>query len=754
MNDRPYLDRILESYALDDLEPHTRRLAEDALAGRHETITAEEAKEALRFERVLVEGFESEARDDVADRVLDRLYRRPEIGARRDFRPSLAQDIVGEAQSGGQMKSRPQRRRYYFERPGFVRAAGFLFVLGGLMFMSLRDFWRTSAQETPEYQIQAPSVEPIANLAFVSDTSARPERVKAPPTMDAIYAGATIETREDQRAFIKLPGAAGRIVVHPASRVRLVRQLGTKQLRLFIEEGGVWADLPGHQPLQVQAGPRYGGQLRGRGEVMLAARSMGGARHAGTVGVGRSLVVSMGEKGRAVFRNGAEEIALRGNETGVVGETAAVKMPRGASTPARVPLRTWPLGDAVEDGQAEAIRIGPKVFDREAVIHEALRVYGPDFVDLQVRSLVIGAELRLRGLKVTPALRALARRHVVQDEFKQVAPLRSSNALEERIYQTSGLLALAYGGSIPAGDVSSSLCNSTWAKLVPHVAVTWPKSPRSAFAIQVRFRGQELAVLDLATAWSSLRTLLRPTEVERLMDDMVETWVIRTWLESQGGTWSEPRWSKSADPAQRSAQELLVRMSGMTPAQFVDRSATRRVVLAYEPAPPRGEVERFISDELPGAERVAFEHFVFPFEILGEGAEGERLARRRAENAVATLRSAIAGYPAPIKGADELPSVWRTGPRVGPRPWWDEIYGEGFGRRVMRLEEGEVSEVIRGREAFHVVRMKRIVPSAESPQMQRERARQMLTVDTARARVQRLLDRVAMDRVSGRDLLR
>jgi hypothetical protein len=765
VTDRPDLDRILEGYALGELEPHTRRVAEDVLAGRHEDMSADEAREILRFERALAEGLDAESGEDsgdqVADLVLDRLYRRPEYGSRRNFRRDLAAEVVTGAARAGRVTATEPRRRYYFERPGFLRAAGFLVVLGGFMFMGLRDYWE--AKQRPESVPVVTSIapQPIANLAFVANSEASPESVETPAAMDAVYAGATIETKQNQRALVTLPRGAGRLVVYPQSRLRLLRHIGTSQVRIFIEAGGLWADLPGHQPLLVQAGRHYGGQLRGRGEVVLAARTLGTERDVLSPAFGRALLVSVEGEGHAVFRNGSEEISIRGDEVGVLGETAVMKMPRGSRAAVQVPRRDWPLGNAIEDPNGEAIRIGGQIFTREAVIREAMRVYGPDLVDMQVRSLVIQRELRRRAIKVSPALRELARAHVWQDEMMQVAPLRSLAALEERVFQVSGLLSLAYGSPDAKGresalsGVTSQLCESLWGRLATRVRIEWPTRKDESFALRVRFDDEVISEFDLAQAWGLLRDYLRPSEVEGLMDDMIERWVIQTWLRANGGDWPEATWQEEADPRRRAAQELLVRMSGITPVQFLGRTATRRVVLAYEPVPSAAAVEEFLNEELPDVERVAFEHFVFPFALGGEdGSEDPVRARRLAEAAVATLRSGTGSYPPSLEGAHEYPSLWRTGPRYGPRPWWDEIYGAEFRKTVMGLRKGEVSGVIAGPEAFHVVRMKRQVKAEESLVARRKRARELLMMETARSRVGELLDRVAMERIDGRSLLR
>ncbi|MEZ6196885.1 MAG: hypothetical protein R3F20_14345 [Planctomycetota bacterium] len=755
MIDRSDLSRLIESYAIGDAAEHERRIVEDALAGRDDRLSAAEAEEMLRFERRLHEVLDDpRASGDVADQVLDRLFRRPTRQDRRDFRRDLAAEALAEARERGRITERIPGRRYYFERPGMLRAAAILVALGGLMFFSLRDFTRPEASPGPRlYQAE---VAPIADIAYVKAGDGRPESVAVPKQLDRVFAGASIETREDQRAVVVLARNAGRLVVHPGSRIRLLRQIGSPQLRVYIERGGIWADLKGHDPIFVDSGSNYGGRLVGRGEVVLASNTLGRGRGLVPPDLDRSFVVTVQGPGEAVFRNGADEISIADDELGVIGETSLVKLPRGARPIARIPDRPWSFEGVVEDPRAVALRIGGEVYTREDLARETMRVFASDLVEMFVRSSVVHHELRRRGLSIPPALRQLARQHVGQDELMQVAPLRSQSAVEERAFQVAGLLTVALNGRPPsAGRLSvGQICETTWSALARQIQVDWRSAP-GAQGFRVRLNGATVGELDLEPAWAMLRRYLRPAEVDALLDDFVERHVIRTWLESQGGTWPENLWRPDPDPARRAAQELLVKMSGVTIPQFVDRLAVRQVVLSSSPAPSEADVDRFLEEESPAGRRVAFEHFIFPF-VGDDGgvataADVER-AGAAAELAARALRAGrTSGFAAEV-GSEK--GLWQSRWDFGPRPWWDEIYGADFRPGVLRLSEDQVGDPVRGREAYHVVRMRRIQSVDEDPIKRRQIARQLMMLETARTRIDQLLRSVPLQRAAAEDLLR
>lgn len=748
------LERLLEGWAADRLAPHERGIVDDALAGRDPTIDPDTVRAALELELALVRALDVEAFEgDVAGRVLSRVYRRPDRATRSAFDPDLARQALSEADAAGRLQPivRPRRRVRAMRvlRPVVVLASFF-----GLMYLGLRDLGdeRPAARRTSFSQL------PIGELAYVS---AGGDAIAALPhtrRRRTVFSGNVIETGREQVAVVTLPDG-GRFIVKPESRVRLVAQAGDGSARLEIERGGV-RTLLATSSLQFGAGgTACDGRIGGEGDIMLASDALGSGRPLLSPGLASSMMVSVQDGGSAVFRCHGEEIRLEEEEVGVVGEATLIKLQRRDAAIGPIPSRDWNLDAVVEESELPALRVESHELDRGRLARELLRAHREELFDMLLRSRVIAAELRRRDLRIPDGNLRVARALVDGDELMQAAPLRSAHALEERVFHVAGLLTLAGDGGVPAaatdGAEAARVCRELWSGLATGLQIEWlPSGSRRLFRIE---KGALREEVTLAEAWDALRSYLRVSEVRAAVDELVQRLLVETWLRAQGGVWPAPSWKPDPDPALREAQTIFIHLSGMTLRRYADRIQLQQVIETYLPEPDAADVHRHLQELAPKAGRVLFEHWFFPVAGPDRGlseempADAEDAALARAEE----LRRALARGERPkTPPLPDRSAIWQARWAAGPAPWWDEVYGADFTTTVLGLEEGAVSAPIRGREGYHVVRMREAMPVQVDDDEQHARARRLLKIQRAQAMIDRIVDGARRESAPLEELLR
>ncbi|MEE9393651.1 MAG: hypothetical protein V3W41_14205 [Planctomycetota bacterium] len=786
MNQRRDFERLLEAYVLGDAADHERRLVEGVLAGGEGEVRAAEAREALKFEQSLHVAFDASLElqssgeqgeasaaagslgvdsKALADQVLARVYRRPASRDRRCFENSVAQNTLNQLRRSSQIRETKSRSRYYFQRPGFLRVAVLMILFTSMAFFGLRDYRREQNKEVfnsgPNQMAAA-----LGDVAYVSSSNLSGSIPKGSKARSRLVIPSEITTRSDQVAIVRL-SKRGRLMIKPQSRVRLLRSKTTGAIIVQIERGGIRAQMQRENQLRIIAVNGRDGYVRGvvtgDSEIVRASDALGKNRSLVAPVFDRTFLITVRKGGSAVFRNADDELRLVDGDLGVVGDATLVKLPHRSVLSTEVPSRSWTFDEVVENAGETALSIGPEAtFSRAFLAREAMRVYGADLVEAITKSHVISAELKRRNLQIPRANDRIAMAFVTSNELMQVTPMRSRFAIDERAYQVAGLLTLAAGGSAVSRNQGfakqlGQICDRTWNALQAGVQIRWADKISVDRALDISYRGRVFRV-GLKDAWETLRRSLREAEMDRVIDDFIERHLIEKWLRSQGESWPALSWTPDPDPVRRSAQKILVRMTGLTLRQYIDRLAVQRAILAFIPEPEEADVSRFLVEKLPDRTQVFFQHFVYPF---GSGDQGivdsldqgpRELAYKAAQAATDQMREGL--MPTPVTAETQHPSLWRTRWGIGPRPWWDEVYGSSFRPAVLALDDNEVSAPIEGREGYHVIRMRRTKRSVAVSTQLRAAARNLVKVDQVRRDIEKLLKEVEMKREPAADLLR
>ncbi|HGY90356.1 MAG TPA: hypothetical protein ENK43_04185 [Planctomycetes bacterium] len=760
------IERRLERYVLDELGSSDRELLEEYLTGT--TPAAAAAREALRFERALLDALDVEPfEDDVAAAVLHRVFRRdhPTTGswdedvARRIAR-RMAERRPAESHTG----------------PGFgrrwplVRVAAAIFILGftaSLWWMlerSLEDIKKqapgTSAVAENETRIEEaskPAMRPtlapsVAEVAYASDIPSSDEieplrLVSRMAPRGAIRTGSEVETEAGESAVLRFT-QGGAVVLRPGSRLRVSAGNRGGVVRLALEQGSFVYQLPaGGRPMELLTPDGRRIRLQeGAGVVALAGSAFKGAVPVTLSALHQVTVVRPRRHGRVLLEDGSRRVPVRAGQVGLVSASGTLAVEDAPAPLRRVVPRSLGFDAIVDRARAPALELPGHIYSRSDMAAELMRVYGEELLDLMTRSTVVRWALNEKGLRITERDRKLAQAIVRSDELSLVQPMRSPAALAERIAMTAGLLALR-GKSIqePVSTATAvARIRGAWRGLEPKVHVVRPEG-RPDLLARIRFGSSQVDV-TLREGWRALESYLTPAEVRRVVEDVARRDLAAAQLQRRGRAF--PRIAIQPTRTQAS----LAHLAGLTRVQLQNAVNLNAAAALLPMSVSDEEVDRFLESPAATRKAVVFDHVFVPY-VGKDGIEDRQEALRHAEEAARLL---AAGESPSVLAMDstEFSAPWRTGTAVGPRPWWPSLYGPDVVKVIMSSPLDEVGGPVAGPRGYHVIRVRRDVPdSGRGSALRRRWAAQVLRMEKVRLALDRAVARQASLFLGPRGLL-
>ena len=293
------IEKLLERYVLGELSDDDRRLVEDYLSSSSDE--AQQARDDLKIEHALLDSLHVDrGKVDIADSVLERVFRRPDTQTRASYRAGLAGKILREAREEGRIAA--PRRRLWSSRVQRVAslAAGLLFfaaLIYGSAALRPEDDRRPMRIVDPQL-VGEVSVLPFEEGRGLEDIPDTPKgRVGRP-----LRVGDEITTDARELAVLEVEEGQGRLAIPPLSRVRIVRERQGGPISLKLLEGGFHFDfsrMNGSIPVVTDKGHR--GRVTGRGQVLIASRSLGFQRPALENSLGQLVLVQVGAQSSATF---------------------------------------------------------------------------------------------------------------------------------------------------------------------------------------------------------------------------------------------------------------------------------------------------------------------------------------------------------------------------------------------------------------------------------------------------------------------
>lgn len=722
------LERAVENFVLDKAEPAERRAVEDALRGhgaQHANVT-----ELLRFERAIEQASQVQPfGGDVVSEIQKRMQRELSSSMRHDYQAGLAAELLRSARADGRFRETPRPHRPFFTPARVARAASIIVFIVGFYSYFIVDL--VTGREAKPYREQVAELhQPKSSDADEDPTDPRrrrgpkeaetedpftvkvlydrvddlPRRARYAPSGDfrLIADGETVVTDADNGAFVRLPRRSGHVVLMPDSQLVVERAVDAVGVRVRLMRGAIRVDVERDRPLFLRSRDDIGadGRITGQGEVTLVGdeRSITGA----LPGPQQTMVVRIARSGYANF-------AHRGGAVEVGSEEIAVLGPNGAVTftdddlPSQAPS-TWPTADFVARADEAALTIGDASYSRGYAAREALRYFGAELIDHFTRTMVIEAEIAERGLEIPLAVYREAEAFVDTDEVSLIAPLRSEEAIHDRKIHCAGLLTLAYQTAEYSRSPFDrrrirSTIDQMWRAVAQFARIDLSGSEKGvAFTIQYHDRRRSVTFPDV---WNELRRLARPSEIDAMFADLVKKKVVAEWVESRG-----VRMAPSASSrAWREIETALARLAGISRQASRDRQVLIATVLPFVNPPKDADIEKGVQEFRQRSQRVDYERYFVPIVATTiDDVAAEESARRAAEKASQAIADQLRGGVRTIDITGSPTSgLWRSGFDIGPRPWWNEVYGKRFGDVVATLSEGSVSAPIFVGEGYMVV---------------------------------------------------
>ena len=715
----------MESYVLGDLSPEDAQEVERVLARGDKDSQA--MAEILKVEGAIRDAMAvPEFSGNVADDVLSRVAKRTQSQLNRKLPKDLAAATVEEALSSGRVTRRIVEGRQRQSRLAvWLRAAVFMALIGGTYAFIIRGIF-VGGEVSSSNGVNSVALEEsdvlrpsrlgrvrYANVEQVVDR--RPILSKARPNdYSTVFQDQVIETNAREGAEVDL-AKGGRLLVLPNTRLVIVRGPVHASYKVRLLRGGLRVDTRGRRPLHVASSDTYSGQIEGRGEVELLEESPLQSLYNSHP----SMLVRLKTRGGS-FQNGTTNLKLKAGDLALLNVNRAVRLaaedasaaPRPQSLTAAAPL-------GVLRPMASAIKLGNRSFSRSVVASEMMEVFGTSAAEIIIRSIVIQRALAAQGLSISTARRGDAVDLVSREGRFLAQPLRSRRAVEERGFHLAGLFALenARSRSRLSFDHRTALATyrDGWNRLASSMKVRW-HPPSDATALTLLFSDHEILV-SRGDVWAGLKSFLRISELDQLVQSLVERECVQLWLAARGDLMPQRVPTDRSDPRLAAAMRSMLIMEGRTEASATASSIIRAAIMPSIRQPSELEVEQFLSSKSYRPTQVMFEHISFPFTNAenGSSTSNNPKTKKAAAHGAAqgSARRWRAGAVPRVAAAGARSSyLWPGLPvaRAGPRAWWPQIYGASFTEQVLALSEGQVSEPIEGLESWHVVRVQRRRP--------------------------------------------
>lgn len=611
-------ERLIENYVLNDLSAADMEEVERVLA--RDDRDAQAMREVLDIERAIRDAMEiPEFPGSVADDVLRRVSRRTQSQLNHKLPSDLAATTVEDALTDGRVTRRIIEGRQRQSRLAvWLRAAVFVALISGGYAFIIRGLFVEGDQANPNI-IAKGSARSLRTTKMGRVRYADIERVvdrepiltKARPNdFSSVFSDQVIETSAKEGAEVDLTQGS-RLVVLPNTRLIIVRGPVHASYLVRLLQGGVRVDTRGRRPLHVASADTYSGLIEGRGEVQLIEDSP----LQSSFNSHPSILVRLKTRGGR-FQNGSTQLHLQAGDLALLNRNRAVRLSADDKGPELAPqpaMSTLSLGLARPD--APALRLGDRTLARSEVAAELMRSFGASAVDIITRSIVIQRALDIREITLSPGRRDDAMEMAGQEERFLAQPLRSRRATEERAFHLAGLFALENsrsGGSLTF-DSRTALSTYTvgWNRLASQLRIKWHQ-PSDETALTIVFSGTAIPV-GRGEVWSSLKGFLRASELDQLVQSLIERESVRIWLDARGETMPDLKRFGRDDPRLTAAMRSMMVMEGRTEASVAAQRAIRAAVMSSIRLPSALEIDQYLETASSSAVQIAFEHIAFPF---------------------------------------------------------------------------------------------------------------------------------------------